>query len=90
VTQTELNTEIVCDNPLPETHSNYRRRRSDLLFTLVFGPDQPVVLQLLDLPQMLPNVRGARPHELGPKTEFLRWLASSSAPAAGQLYSQLG
>ena len=25
----------------------------------VFGPDQPVILQLLDLPQMLPNVRGA-------------------------------
>ena len=24
----------------------------------VFGPDQPVILQLLDLPQMLPNVRG--------------------------------
>jgi hypothetical protein len=24
----------------------------------VFGPDQPVTLQLLDLPQMLPNVRG--------------------------------
>ena len=24
----------------------------------VFGPDQPVILQLLDLPQFLPNVRG--------------------------------
>ena len=24
----------------------------------VFGPDQPVILQLLDLPQMLPNLRG--------------------------------
>jgi lactate/malate dehydrogenase, NAD binding domain len=24
----------------------------------VFGPDQPVILQLLDLPQVLPNVRG--------------------------------
>ena len=24
----------------------------------VFGPDQPVILQLVDLPQMLPNVRG--------------------------------
>ena len=24
----------------------------------VFGPDQPVILHLLDLPQVLPNVRG--------------------------------
>ena len=24
----------------------------------VYGPDQPVILQLLDLPQVLPNVRG--------------------------------
>jgi len=62
---TQFKMEAEHDNTVAEAHRNYGCRRSDcyaLLFRVargeVFGPDQPVILHLLDLPQVLPNVRG--------------------------------